>query len=148
MNINRKKEITVHNNGTNALFNFIYNSLLLSLTPNKDSFYNSIPAYIDIQKGTPNITSYSNDNSVLISPLVIAGRHVSSDSNGIEFSAVLPHSMLQSDVDLQGSGSCLLLSNDKSKVLAYVTFRLSDLDAVKNTSDGQATIRWQMSFSN
>ena len=157
--IKNRPPIKTKNNGTQTLFNFLYDTLGGILVPYTDSakYRKLLPTKIELIKDVPITTdNYGNysASSVLIEPILLTDRSftvaqdtINTKSRFLLCSTMLSHTKLSSSYSPDSKGK-LLLINGNNKILAYVNLDLAELAAIKDDVNGQAVIEWKLMFSN
>lgn len=144
--IKNKPPIRKHNSGTTQLFKVLYEALAdpANASPNNH------PGYICISNTKePSNVTYESDKKLTVSELYINARDVT--DNGVKFTALLNHNNISSQTEFNSSDNLLLLDGSRTNVLAYAAVsndQAKIFDTVKNDSNGQCVIEWEMSFSN
>lgn len=149
-----KSPVRAHNQGTYHLFNCI--NRIFSTAIHKDADLSRVlPGYMSIICGkvdadtlqkNPNYTSYAS-YSVLVDEAPIVNRSI--DSDVLVYTSLITNSQLISST--QGSSETayfLLLNGDKTEILAFSDFDLSELENVYKDPLGQADLTWKLQFTN
>lgn len=174
--IKNKPPVKVRNNGTNALFNLIYDILGFSGQPYDcdESWVNRTPGYMmllhknsftsidDLTASIDKDNSYSKyvENTLLLKPMEIEERIVpqeeenndyTPDDKYVTFKCFLTKGNIYSSVlnnCKEQEGLVILLDRNRHNILAYVKIKLEAFESVNADSEGQAIIEWNMDFSN
>lgn len=158
LKLNSSKSRKVYNNGTIEFFNLLCN-ILAKKTQSIDSIYDFVPNYIDLYVGTDE----GNDlTSLLYQPTSIITAVTETQDDGtpcVTFSALLNSSNLNiSNVTRNTENKIyarLLPNTSQHFHIAQVEYAdssstegiLNELQGIKDMNE-QATIMWQLSFSN
>lgn len=167
INIKKRPPIRKTNSGTWDLFNVIA-AILGKVRPlNSSLFYQSLPSFMaiihnnELEKVITKEDLVSNNtydnykaHSALLIEMPITSSFVSDDRKlaaSVTLSCLLNNANLSSAVFEQyqtGSGYLLLLDGNKDKILAVVDLSFTSLLPVWEQRNGQASIDWELSFTN
>lgn len=158
--VKNKPPKSKHNEGTSHLFNLLHSILTQALIlDDMKQLSQKLPSYFVLVKDNPTISSdvllegnYSDieNRSVLLQALPIVNRELTKTEKGegLKFSALLTHSMLNTSTYELTDGYILMLDSHQNNILAFSKIDLRSIQPVYDDVAGQAAIDWEMSFNN
>lgn len=151
-----KPAVKTKNAGTVAFFNLlskILSQMLIPTSQGADAFSRHLPSYIVVMKSTSNTLTPENytyqlnsEDKLVFNEIPITNYKF--DTDKVFFQGVLNNSNIKTDIDTQGQCHVLLLDGNRENILAYTAVDLQYFREVKDNQFSQATITWEMTFSN
>ena len=142
--IKNKPPVRKFNSGTSALFDV----LLRSIVAPPQHAANECPGYMSLVSSLQIDPSVYVKEELILNNMPLSERRVTSGS--AKFTALLNHNNTTSN-NIPDKCYIVLLDGKQEHVLAYVeadTQQIQIFNQVKNDSNGQCVIEWEMSFSN
>lgn len=174
--VKKRPPVKKKNNGTQHLFDALYNIMAQKIPSDSTLLYSILPAYYSIVRYPSNtentekrenfintivggnyseVSNFSYNSGtesteVILTRIPITNREFRG-TLGVRYTGMLNHSNLllnQLSSENVLSGFVLLLDGSGEKILAYSELQFEELKEVADDSYGQAAIYWDMSISN